>query len=258
MKIFIFNSSKYAGEYVAIQLMKAMKKNPKIVLGLSTGLTMMPFYAELIKIYKNEKLSFSEVKTFNLDEYYDFGEDDKESLRSFMDKYFFSKVDVKDENINFLNGKNKDYKKECNEYEKKIKDAGGIDLMILGIGINSHIGFNEPGSAPESVTRKIKLSAKTKEVNRHFFKDRIPEYAVTMGIKTIMGAKKIILLGLSKRKSEAIFNSFGNPPNVKYPASFLQQHKNASLILDKVASSNFIDNKEDSNKDLFIKTYEKE
>jgi len=252
MKIFVFSSSKYAGEYAAIQLMKEVKENPRIVLGLSTGLTMIPFYAELIKIHKNEKLSFSEVRTFNIDEYCSFGENDEESLRFFMDKHFFNKIDILKENINFLNGKSDDYEKECENYEIKIKEAGGIDLMILGIGRNAHIGFNEPGSDSKSRTRKVELSKQTLNSNKIFFKDKIPEYALTIGVQTILESKKIILLALSKRKSEAIQNSFGNPSDVKYPASFLQKHNDTYLILDEKSSSSLSNDKNFRGENLIL------
>lgn len=210
-----------------------IKKNKGIVLGLATGNTMVEFYKELVKYYKKGFISFSKVKTFNLDEYYPINSEDKSSFRSFMNKHLFDKVNIKEKNINFLNGDVKDFKKECERYENKIKKVGGIDLQILGIGVNGHVGFNEPGSSFTSITRRVKLSSSTKKANAREFKGKqVPKYALTMGIKTILSSDKIILLAIGDKKARAIKKTLEGKITKKVPASVLRKHKNVSIIID--------------------------
>ncbi|PIN94450.1 glucosamine-6-phosphate deaminase [Candidatus Pacearchaeota archaeon CG10_big_fil_rev_8_21_14_0_10_30_48] len=210
-----------------------IKENPKIVLGLATGNTMISFYRELVKYYKKGFISFSRVKTFNLDEYYGLDSKSKTSFRNFMNKNLFDKVDIKEKNINFLDGDVKNFEKECKRYENKIKEVGGINLQILGIGVNGHIGFNEPGSSFTSVTRKVKLSQSTQKVNAKEFRGKeIPKYALTMGIKTILSANKTILLAIGGEKARIIKKTLEGKITKKVPASVLRKHKNILIIID--------------------------
>ena len=230
------NKKKVAEEAAKIVLQE-IKKKQNLVLGLATGRTMIPFYNALVKLKKNEKISFTNVRTFNLDEYVGLGEKDKKSFRHFMEEYFFSKVDLKKENINFLDGKTKNFKKECLRYENKIKKSGGIDLQILGIGRNRHIAFNEPGSSIKSRTRKVRLPEETRKVNFGSLKNA-PKFALTVGISTILNSRKILLLAFGKEKKKAVQNSLQGKISSKMPASFLRLHKNVIFVVDETVMNN--------------------
>lgn len=225
-------NKKKVAEASAKIVLQEIKKKPNLILGLATGRTMAPFYKELVKRAKKEKISFANVKTFNLDEYAGIREKDKESLRYFMNKNFFSKVDLKKENINFLDGKARNFKKECLRYENKIKKSGGIDLQVLGIGRNGHIAFNEPGSSIKSKTRKVRLSEETRKVDFGSLKDA-PEFALTTGISTILNSRKILLLTFGKEKKKAVQNSLHGKISSKVPASFLRRHKKVIFVVDE-------------------------
>lgn len=228
-------TAKEAAKIVSVLI----KRKPNLVLSLSAGGTMIPFYKELIKLNKNKKVSFKKVRTFNLDEYYPINPKNKNSFRYYMNKNFFNKVDLDEKNINFFDSTKRDYKKECSNYERKIKSVGGIDLQILGIGRNSHIAFNEPGSSFNSKTRKIKLTESTVKANSRFFKSEkeVPKHALTMGISTILKAKRIILIATGKEKRECIRRTLKGKISKQVPASILRKHKNTTFILDKQASS---------------------
>lgn len=231
MKIIIAKSKKESIKKVVSIISSTIKKKPTSVLGLATGKTTVPLYKELVKKYKKNKINFSKVSTFNLDEYSNLSENDKKSFHYFMNKYFFNHVNINKKNIHFPDS---NFKK----YEKMIFASGGIDLQILGIGHNGHIGFNEPGSSFQSKVRKIKLSKDTKKFNSKFFRQskNVPKHAFTMGIKTIMNSKKIILLAFGKEKAEAIAKTIDGKITTKVPASILRKHKNVLLIIDKKAA----------------------
>jgi len=237
-KFLVVKSEKDVAKEAAKLLCENIKKKPNLVLGLATGETMKPFYKELVKHYKKHHFDFSKVKTFNLDEYYPINNNSKNSFKHFMEKNLFQYVNIKKKNINFLSGENKNYKKQCAEYENKIKSSGGIDIQILGIGVNGHIGFNEPGSSFKSITRRVKLSDKTRKINSKYFPslNLVPKHALTIGIKTIMSSKKIILLAVGDKKSYAIRKSLSKKISNKFPASILRKHKDVEFIIDyKVA-----------------------
>ena len=228
MEIIISKSKKESIKKAVSIISNLIKKKPKSVLGLATGNTVIPLYKELIKKHKKNEINFFKVSTFNLDEYSDLSENDKKSFHYFMNKYFFNHVNIDKKNIHFP-GSN------FGNYEKEIKKLGGIDLQILGIGHNGHIGFNEPGSSFHSKTRKIKLSDDTRKFNSKFFAQsrKVPKHAFTMGIKTIMNSKKIILLAFGKEKAEAIAKTIHGKITTKVPASILRKHKNVIFIIDK-------------------------
>lgn len=231
MEIIIAKSKKESINKAASIISSTIKKKPKSILGLATGNTVIPLYKELVKKYKKNEINFSKVSTFNLDEYSNLNENDKKSFHYFMNKYFFNHVNISKKNIHFP-GSNSE------KYEKEIKKSGGIDLQILGIGHNGHVGFNEPGSSFHSKTRKIKLSGDTRKFNSKFFRlsKNIPKHAFTMGIKTIMNSKKIILLAFGKEKAEAIAKTIHGKITTKVPASILRKHKNVIFIIDKKAA----------------------
>jgi glucosamine-6-phosphate deaminase len=226
--------SKRAADIVINEILK--KSN--LILGLPTGETPVGMYNLLVKFHKNKKLDFSKITCFNLDEYYPIKKTNKNSYYSFMQNNFFSHVNVKKSNINILDSESKNPEKDCILYEKKIK-KNPIDLQILGVGINGHIGFNEPGSVLNSKTRVINLTENTIKRNSRFFKNKneVPKSALTMGISTIMSAKKLILLANGKNKAKAIRRLVNGPINKDCPVSFLKKHKNLIVIIDKEAGS---------------------
>ncbi len=218
-------------------LINEISKKPDLVLGLPTGKTPRKFYKKLSKLCKKNKVDFSKIKTFNLDEYYPISKSDKKSFVYYMFKNFFNKININKSNISLLNGDFKDYKKECENYELKIKKSP-IDLQFLGIGINGHIAFNEPGSDKNSKTRLTNLTKETIKKNSNLFnRKRFPKKGLTMGIKTIFSAKKIVLLASGKHKSKAIASMINGKISKGCPASFLRNHKNTIIILDKKAAS---------------------
>lgn len=238
MKFIIAEDSRKVGKKAASLVAQEIKRKPEIVLGLASGRTMIPFYKSLVLLSGKEKISFSGVACFNLDEYVGLGSGDKNSLRYFMEKNFFSKIDIKESNIHFLDGKEKRVRETCKKYEKEIKRAGGIDLQILGIGRNGHIGFNEPGSGFKSRTREVKLSDVTRRDNSRDFNslNAVPRKAITMGLGTIMQSRRIILLASGRRKAEAVSKSITGKITEDVPASVLQRHKNALFVLDRGAA----------------------
>jgi len=241
----IFDNKENAELLIAkeiIQLIqKNNKKNKKTVLGLATGSSPKGVYKNLIEIHKKEKVSFKKVVTFNLDEYYCISKDHKQSYHQFMDENLFNHLDIDRNNIHIpeANLDKKMIDNFCIEYEKKIKSYGGIDIQILGIGANGHIGFNEPGSNLNSITRLVKLDYQTRYDARLNFNGikNVPSSAITMGIKTILASNRIILMAWGKSKSNAIKKAVEVRQNVKVPASLIQSHNNATIVLDKDSSS---------------------
>ncbi|MGM0379489.1 MAG: glucosamine-6-phosphate deaminase [Bacillota bacterium] len=209
------------------------------VLGLATGSTPIKTYEYLVNKFNKGAVDFEKVKTFNLDEYIGLGKEDSQSYRFFMDKHLFSKVNIKENNIHIPNGLAKNVDKECKRYEKEIKKAGGIDLQLLGIGRNGHIGFNEPDVKFEARTHKVKLDSDTIKANARFFDsiDKVPKEAISMGIKTIMMSKKIVLVASGKSKAKAIRDLVKGHISPKVPASILQLHRDVIVIVDQKAGS---------------------
>ncbi len=234
MKIIVEENYQMLSERAAKIIADFIKKNPKCVLGLATGSTPIETYNLLVEKYKKGGISFKNITTFNLDEYSKLAPKNEQSYHFFMNKLLFSKIDIALKNTFFPT----DFSPNFENYDKKIKEAGGIDLQILGIGTNGHIGFNEPGSKFSSKTRQVLLNKNTIKDNSRFFKSikDVPKKAATMGISTIMKAKKIIFLASGENKKEAIYNSFCKKVSTKVPASILQKHKNVIVILDKAAA----------------------
>ena len=241
----IFNDKENAELLIAEEIKNLIEKNnkkgKKTVLGLATGSSPLGVYKKLIDLHKKEQFTFKNVITFNLDEYYGLKKDHNESYHHFMDEKLFKHIDINRNNIHIPDGEldKKSIDKFCKDYEKKIKSCGGIDIQILGIGANGHIGFNEPGSNLNSVTRLVKLDYKTRKDARLNFNGikNVPTSAITTGIKTILSSRRIILIAWGQAKAEAIKNSVESRQNVKVPASLLQLHENVTFILDKSSSS---------------------
>ncbi len=215
-----------------------IQKNKDIVLGLATGSTPKGLYKELIKYYQKGELDFSNVKTFNLDEYVGLSETDKTSYRYFMNNIFFNHVNINKKNIHIPDGKAKNLEKFCLEYDKRIEDCGGIDLQLLGVGEDGHIAFNEPGDYLYTSTHITELAESTIQVNSRFFNsiDEVPKTAITMGMSGIMKSKEIILLADGKKKSEVISKFLNNKKvSTNVPVSFLWMHPNVTVIVDEEA-----------------------
>jgi glucosamine-6-phosphate deaminase len=212
---------------------------PASVLGLATGSTPVGTYRELVKIYNEGLISFSRVITINLDEYYGLDKDDEQSYHYFMREHLFNHVDIKDENINIPDGKAVDVEAECRRYENIIEAVGGIDLQLLGIGQNGHIGFNEPGEHFEALTHLVDLTENTIKANARFFSspEEVPTQAISMGIKSIMGAKKILLLASGEKKAGAVYKMLKGKITPQVPASVLQMHPDVVVLVDEGAAS---------------------
>jgi len=243
VKIFgsLGEGSRHIGKEIAALIREKDAKGEKTVLGLATGSSPKSLYAELVRLHREEKLSFKNVITFNLDEYYPIDNDALQSYNRFMKEQLFSKIDIDPANCHIPNGqwKKEDIKRHCVEYEEMIEKAGGIDLQILGIGNNGHIGFNEPGSSIYSHTRLVPLDNSTRIANSHEFQNisQVPRLAITMGISTIMKAKRIVLMAWGQIKAPVIQKAVESNVTEQIPASLLQQHNDVTFVLDDVAAS---------------------
>jgi glucosamine-6-phosphate deaminase len=233
--------SAFAAAEIAKLIREKHSRGEKCVLGLATGSTPKSLYAELVRLHREESLSFSNVITFNLDEYYPIERHAWQSYNSFMHRLLFDHVDIKKENIFIPDGTlpKEEIKKHCAEYEKKIEEAGGIDLQVLGIGNNGHIGFNEPGSSIHSRTRLINLENSTRLANAYEFANisDVPRLALTMGISTIMKARRILLMAWGPAKAPVVRKAVEGSVTESVPASLLQQHHDCMFIVDEVAAS---------------------
>jgi glucosamine-6-phosphate isomerase len=212
---------------------------PDSVLGLATGSTPEGTYAQLIEWYKKGDIDFSQVKTVNLDEYRGLTKDNPQSYNYFMRKHFFDHVNIKQENINLPDGMAIDPDVECFRYDNVIKEIGEFDLQLLGCGHNGHIGFNEPSNFFAKGTHLVDLSDSTIQANKRFFKtiDDVPRQAYSIGIQTIMLARRILIIISGKDKAQAVKNSFFGPVTPKVPASILQLHRDVVIIADEDALS---------------------
>ena len=212
---------------------------PNCTLGLATGSTPLGIYDQLTEWYKKVDLDFSAVHSVNLDEYRGLPKENDQSYYYFMHKNLFDRVNIRSENTNVPNGMEPDAEKECRRYEKLIADLGGIDLQLLGLGHNGHIGFNEPGEAFEKETHCVDLQERTIEANKRFFEsaDEVPRQAYTMGIKTIMQAKKILVAVSGEDKAEIVKKAFFGPVTPTVPASILQMHNDVTVVADEAALS---------------------
>ncbi len=224
-----------AGNYMCGQVLA----KPNSVLGLATGSTPLKPYRQMIDLFNKGVVDFSRVTTFNLDEYVNLDVNDKNSYHTFMYENLFNHINIPDEKINFLNGNADDLELECKEYEKKIKSCGGIDIQLLGIGSNGHIAFNEPSDNFQRWSHIVDLKKSTIKDNSRFFDniDDVPTKAATMGIGSIMQAKKILIIAIGENKAKAIKQLIDGNVTPHCPASVLQFHTDVTLMLDKGAAS---------------------
>lgn len=239
MRIIKANDYQEMGRQAANLIGAQIINKPDCILGLATGSTPISTYEHLIKSYENGDLDFSRVTTVNLDEYKGLSPENDQSYRYFMNEHLFKSVNVRPEATHVPNGLEPDADKACNDYNQIIADCGGIDLQLLGLGLNGHIGFNEPAADFAKKTHCVDLTESTINANSRFFAsmDEVPKQAYTMGIQTIMEAKKVIVIVNGKAKAEIVKEAFFGPITPNVPASILQLHKDFVLIGDAEALS---------------------
>lgn len=239
MEVIVKNTYEQMSRLAAELIARVVRSKPNAVLGLATGSTPVGTYKELIRMHKEEGLDFSQVTTFNLDEYVGIPPTHNQSYRYFMNENLFNHINIDKKKTHVPDGMAKDIPAFCKWYEDQILKAGGIDVQFLGIGANGHIAFNEPGSSLGSRTRVKTLDEKTRKDNARFFKsmDEVPKYAITMGIGTIMDARTLILLANKENKADAIAKTVEGPITAMVPATVVQLHPKAIIIVDKPAAS---------------------
>ncbi|MBQ9530769.1 MAG: glucosamine-6-phosphate deaminase [Eubacterium sp.] len=239
MNVITFDNEEQIGIAAGYYMCGQVLQKPDSVLGLATGSTPVKAYRHMIELYNKKAVDFSKVTTFNLDEYVNLDVKDRNSYHTFMYENLFNHINIPDENINFLNGNADDLEKECRDYENKIKTAGGIDIQLLGIGSNGHIAFNEPAQSFQRWSHVVELKESTIKDNSRFFDNinDVPTRAVTMGIGSIMQAKRILIIALGEHKAKAIKQLIDGNVTPSCPASVLQFHTDVTLMLDKGAAS---------------------
>lgn len=218
-------------------ILEKIRSNPSLTLGLATGSTPKGVYDYLIHDHEANGTSYKQVKSFNLDEYIGVPADDPNSYHYFMNQNLFHHLDISGNHTHIPNGAASDLEQECLRYEQLVKELGGIDLQLLGIGQNGHIGFNEPGTSFSSRTHIVTLAHNTREANSRFFNslDEVPTQAITMGIASILESKEILLLVSGEQKAEALFKFINGEISEEFPASALKNHQNVTIIADRDA-----------------------
>lgn len=239
MEVNIQSSVEAASEFVARMIAQDLRDNPRLVLGLATGRTMEPVYARLVRFHREANLDFSSCQTFNLDEYVGLPVTHRNSYRHYMNHHLFSQVNIDLQRTHLPNGLADDPEAEGARYESLIKACGGIDVQLLGIGDNGHLGFNEPPSAFDSRTRIIKLSPETHAQNAALFDrpDQMPDRAITMGVGTILESRRCILLATGKEKASIVARAVEGPITGQISATALQNHPACTVVLDETAAS---------------------
>ena len=235
MKCEAFSTEAALAAALGRRVIDAIRHEPRLVLGLPTGRTPLALYSELIQLSTAEHVDWSKVRTFNLDEFVGLGRGDRGSYRTFMEERLFAHLNMRPENIEFLDGRAPDLDAECRRYEQAITTAGGIDLMILGFGVNGHIGFNEPAESLVSKTHRVRLDEPTRAANALWFDgdlERVPHEALTMGMGTILQSRAIVLIATGDAKSEAVTALLRGGVTTRFPASFLQLHPHVRVMLD--------------------------
>lgn len=239
MEIIICENYEEASAKAANVMLEIVKNKPAANLGLATGSTPIKMYELMVEDHEKNGTSYKDVKSYNLDEYYGLENTHPQSYYYFMQKHLFSKIDIKPENVHVPSGAG-DIQISCDEYNKML-DENSIDIQLLGIGSNGHIGFNEPGTSFDAVTHVVDLKQSTIEDNARLFFDGkiddVPKQAISMGISNIMNAKRVLLLAFGKGKAEAVKGMIEGPVTEELPASVLQNHKDVTVILDKEAAS---------------------
>lgn len=238
MQLIILKDYEEVSQKASEIVIEQIKKNPKSILGLATGSTPLGLYQNLVKAYQKHEISFKEIKTYNLDEYLGILRSHPQSYYTFMHENLFDHIDIKEENVHVPNNNLETVNDDILAFTEALHHDI-VDIQILGIGTNGHIGFNEPGSPFENETFEVKLTETTRQDNLRFFNhlDEVPKRAVTMGIKTILNSKKIIIMATGKGKADAIAKMIKGPITTEVPASALQMHPNVIVIIDRDAAS---------------------
>ena len=240
MQIRVFPDEDRLARRLADLIGDALGRDPEIVLGLPTGRTPIALYAELARRARAGEIDFSRATTFNLDEFLGLPAGHPSSYRQFMERHLFAHVGLAEPRVNFLNGATPDAGAECDRYERAIERAGGIGLQVLGIGSNGHIGFNEPGPELAARTHRVVLRPETRRANAEFFggePDRVPEQALSMGMATILHARRLVLIATGERKADCVQRMIDGPLTTRLPASFLQVHRDVLVMLDAPAAA---------------------
>lgn len=242
--ISIFQDARAAAQALARRVAGALERNPRLVLGLPTGRTPLAFYEELAALHARGAADFSQATTFNLDEFAGIPASHPGSYRSFMERHLFSLVNVAPARIHFLDGSAADPDEECARYEDAIAAAGGLDLQILGIGTNGHIGFNEPAPGLNACTHRVQLKPETRRSNAALFggdEAAVPAEALSMGMGTILRARSLVLLATGAAKATCVERAVRGPVTTELPASFLQIHEDVDVMLDAGAGERLKD-----------------
>lgn len=240
MRIRIFSAPKPAARALAAEVARAVSANPRLVIGLPTGRTPILFYRELVARCQARRLDLSRVTAFNLDELVGIAAADPRSYRAFMRRHLFDRLTRPPRRVHFLNGTAADIDAECSRYDRAIRRVGGLDLLLLGLGANGHIGFNEPAAALVARTHRARLTPATRRANRTLFGNRasaVPHEGVSMGMATILHAKRIVLLATGAGKASATARMVNGPITPRVPASFLQLHRDVEVWLDRAAAA---------------------
>ena len=239
MNVRIFPTPEDAAHAAAAAVAAQLARKPASALGLPTGRTSLEVYDELARLHESGAADFSEAHTFNLDEFVGLPSSDKRSYCAFMQKHLFTRINLPGRHVHFLNGSARDHDGECDRFEREIAGLGGLDLLLLGIGTNAHIGFNEPARALHARSHKTRLALATRRANVSLFGgrlDRVPREALTMGIGTMLDARAIVLIATGREKARAIGAMFEGRISTERPASVLQLHRNVEVILDLPAA----------------------
>jgi len=239
LRVVIVKDYEQMSRTAALLIAKQLRSKPSSVLGFATGSTPLGTYKELIRMHRREGLDFSHARTFNLDEYFRLDPSHPQSYHTFMFENLFNKINVNPDRISIPDGMTEDVENFCADYERRIKQAGGLDLQLLGIGRDGHVGFNEPGSSLGSRTRLKTLAEETVRDNARFFKDKkeVPRLAITMGVGTILEARQLVMLASGEGKADAVKRSIEGPVTAQVTASALQLHPSVTVVADEGAAS---------------------
>lgn len=240
MRVVTYPSASRAAAGAASLVVRHLARNPRLVIGLPTGNTPIPMYRALVRAYERGRADFSRATTFNLDEFEGVGRGDAGSYRTFMERVLFDHVNLAAVRAHVLNGRAADWRREVARYERQIARAGGLDLVVLGVGGNGHLGFNEPATALEARTHRVTLHPETRRANAKLFGGRwrdVPAHALSMGIGTILGARQVVLLATGSSKARVVARALAGPVTTHMPASLLQAHPDVVVVLDQEAAA---------------------
>lgn len=239
MNVRVFRTADDAAHAAAAAIATQLSRTPASVLGLPTGRTSLEVYDELVRLHESGSADFSKAHTFNLDEFVGLPSSDRRSYCAFMQTHLFTRINLPGSHVHFLDGSAGDHERECDRFEREIADLGGMDLLLLGIGANAHIGFNEPARSLHARSHRTRLTIGTRRANASLFGgriDRVPREALTMGVGTMLDARAIVLIATGREKARAIGSMFEGRVSTEQPASVLQLHANVEVILDLPAA----------------------